>query len=235
MSKWQYISEPNHKLGNVPTFDIPAASKYCPGATKACKNVCYARQIALTYPKAGLKYRRNYRFAHSREFIPYMIRNVRQYETFRIHGNSGDFFSADYVNNWVVIARNCPKTRFYFYTRSWRLPVIWRALKAFAALPNVTMNLSLDAETGIPIEEGSENFKWCYLSIDDKDVMPGLRKSDLVFRHQHKIDMRWRGRTSRRNIRVIHNLGGVRTCPLERSTSLPAENGLTCSNCRICV
>ena len=37
----------------------------------------------------------------------------------RIHV-SGDFNSAEYVRKWVAIARACPTTRFYAYTRSWR-------------------------------------------------------------------------------------------------------------------
>lgn len=230
-TQWKYLSQPNSKLGNFPTFDIPAGGRYCPGATKLCKSVCYARQIAKTYRNAANKYRRNFNFSKSKQFVPTMVREIKQYETVRIHGNSGDFYSVEYIRSWIKICQRAPRTQFYYYTRSWRIPALWAALLELGSLPNVTMNLSVDNETGIPLEDGADKFKWCYLSI--KDTVPvGLRSTDLVFRHQHKIDMKW---ANRKKINIVHKLGGIHVCPLERSTELPANNGLTCATCRICV
>jgi hypothetical protein len=50
---------------------------------------------------------------------------------------SGDFYDADYAHKWAVITRRCPRTTFYAYTRSWRVPTIVPALEQLARLPNV--------------------------------------------------------------------------------------------------
>jgi hypothetical protein len=67
----------------------------------------------------------------------------------RIHV-SEDFYSAEYVRKWAAVARACPATRFYAYTRSWRRPDIAAALAELSRCRNVRLWYSCDRDTGIP-------------------------------------------------------------------------------------
>jgi hypothetical protein len=67
----------------------------------------------------------------------------------RIHV-AGDFYSPGYLEKWIEIAAGSPNTRFFAYTRSWRVAKIAPLLAAFAALDNVRLWYSADSDTGYP-------------------------------------------------------------------------------------
>ncbi len=52
---------------------------------------------------------------------------------------SRDFFDAAKVGRWAAVARRCPRTTCYAYTRSWRVPTIAPALAELAGLRNVPL------------------------------------------------------------------------------------------------
>lgn len=227
---YDHISPPNRKTGRIHSFDIPPVST-CPGATNTCKEKCYAINITNAYKGAGLKYVRNFDFSKKDYFSSYMVDNIPP-GIFRIHC-SRDFYSKEYVRNWILIAKLRPDVIFYAYTRSWKVRSIANTLLEFASLPNVILNLSVDKDTGKPTKRW-EHLKWCYLTHDDK-VNAWLRSTDLVFRSKHNGHKRRRKNAEKKGLpmpELVHNLGknNVPVCPLERGTDL----NLTCSKCKIC-
>jgi len=62
----------------------------------------------------------------------------------RIHV-AGDFYSPGYLSKWIEIAAGSRNTRFFTYTRCWRVEKIEPLLRVFAALENVRLWYSADA------------------------------------------------------------------------------------------
>jgi hypothetical protein len=146
-----------------------------------------------------------------------MIAEIRRrgVHVLRIHV-SGDMYSSEYAMKWVRIARRCPRTSFYGYTRSYRIPEILPVLVELSRQKNVTLWWSVDAETGIPTTV-PPNVHLAYLQTTAEDD-PG--PSDIVFRTRPL-----RGTP-------ITRIGLSVVCPTENGTH-QAEN-TTCTSCRRC-
>jgi len=235
--QWEILSPGNTKTGDAASFDLPAADT-CPSATELCKRLCYSIKLCQTRPGVSAKYARNLKFVWDAKFVSYMVRCIPR-GTFRIHV-SGDFFHPDYVSRWIQIASRRPDVQFYCYTRSWREHDIWRQIRKLAALPNVTVNISCDKETGKP-KKTCEPYRWCYLSTDDT-APKWLRKGDLIFRSNHNAragNHQWKRAKAISNgnnpdlvAPLIHRIGQAPVCPFERGKKLV---DFSCSQCKICV
>jgi hypothetical protein len=107
-----------------------------------------------------------------------MVREIRRKGVLvvRIHV-AGDFFSVEYAAKWLAVMRQCPKVRFYFYSRSWRVPEIGLVLEQMAQLKNCRVWYSIDADTGIP-PRVPVGVRLAYLQVED-DEQPELL--DLLF------------------------------------------------------
>lgn len=136
----------NKKLGPEVLQTSLSAGPTCPGASEYCAAVCYAKKGFFRMPSVrdGL----NDRTALAVEDLPAYEAQLRldltklQPETVRIHA-AGDFFGLEYIKAWGRVAKDFPRTRFYFYTRSWNTP-LRKALERFGDLPNVTSWASSD-------------------------------------------------------------------------------------------
>jgi hypothetical protein len=226
-----YISPGNRKTGDNSSFDITPVGS-CPGSTEECRSKCYAVNLMKAYTNVRNKYERNFEFSQTDEFVPHMVDNIPS-GIMRIHV-SGDLYSKGYVNKWIEIAKARPDVTFYLYTRSWRVRSMKRVILDLASLPNVTVNLSVDSETGRPTNLW-KHLKWCYLTHDDK--VPGwLRKTDLIFRSKHNGEKRRRKNLEKKGQplpKLVCRLGRNSTtvCPKEVGKDIP----LTCSQCGICI
>ena len=157
----------NSKVG--PAFSLSRSSS-CINKTALCERVCYGNGIRYRSVGQTEKRMRNYKTA---EFliqhggskllaenlvavvdqarpIDYLAAMITKTETaipwtLRIH-DVGDFYSVNYVNAWVLTAKQRPNCRFWFYTRSFVEPELFEALSEFAALDNVSGFLSLDSD-----------------------------------------------------------------------------------------
>lgn len=233
-----HISEGNDKTGNCFSFDLPARFT-CPGMTAACGDKCYAAMLMRIYTNVDAKYTRNLEFANSAEFIPHMVRNIPRRCEFRIHV-SGDFKDAAYVLDWIAIASKRPDVIFYAYTRSWRIPAIWTAIRELAKLPNVNVNLSCDSETGMPNVPDADSFRWAYLTHAKayEDAPEWLRRSDIVFRSSskgHKTrrkNAEKKGQNPNEVAPLVNRIGAAPVCPFERGREL---DSFSCSQCQICI
>lgn len=130
----------NAKLDSaVFTFSLPAGHS-CPFAgechSKADENTgrikdgartsfrCYAASMEARHGSVRRSRWRNLRLLRSckstEEMAALILRSLSPFAGIvRIH-DSGDFFSLPYLDAWLMVARQRPFTRFYFYTKSLR-------------------------------------------------------------------------------------------------------------------
>jgi hypothetical protein len=107
----------NRKLspGRIAVFNLPAARAIC---GRNCGG-CYARK-AQVYPTVRRFRWRNYRAAQRRDWVERIVAEVKAVAgkilAVRVH-ESGEFFSQQYVDNWVQVARALPGCVFYAYTK----------------------------------------------------------------------------------------------------------------------
>src|SRR5262249_20087030 len=134
------LTRGNRKLGeSIHAWSIPAVDT-CPGRSPLCERLCYARSGHFRLEAGQERLEHHLDCALAADFERQVAAEVkrRRIQTVRIHV-AGDFFSPEYVRKWVRVARRCPKTTFYAYTRSWRVPEIVPALAELAALENVRL------------------------------------------------------------------------------------------------
>jgi hypothetical protein len=128
-------------------FALPAGPDFsCPGATKACDG-CYAQKGRHVFSNVQNAFARNFALMQSFE----AKKDVKgcaaalldvispKAEIFRIN-ESGDFSSAFVVKVWTEVAKARPNTKFWAYTRSFKLD-----FRKFIALPNVMLWASTDS------------------------------------------------------------------------------------------
>lgn len=140
-------STPSKIAGTKPfAFSLPAGPDFtCPGATEACRN-CYAQKGRHVFPnvqKALIKnwhtlsfYARNNDINGAASALLDSISSSAP--LFRIH-ESGDFNSQFAIEVWTEVAKQRPETKFWFYTRSFKLN-----FQKLIELPNVTGWASTD-------------------------------------------------------------------------------------------
>lgn len=103
------------------------AIKTCPYATEMCKKSCYAMKAERLYPTVRKSREANTEDSKSPSFVNDMINtinyNLKKKEVigkkvwFRIH-ESGDFYSREYLEKWIQIAKKFPTINFTAYTKS---------------------------------------------------------------------------------------------------------------------
>jgi hypothetical protein len=162
------------------------------------------------------RYQRNLELSRRRDFarlvLAFLI--LHDVRVVRLHV-AGDFVSKGYARKWLTVMRRAPEVRFYFYTRSWRVPAIHPVLCQMALLPNVRAWFSCDHDTGVP-EQVPAGVRLAWLMTTADDLPP---RADLVFR------------TLPLRRRVLKRIGLTLVCPV--------ENGVTghrtdCERCGVC-
>ena len=153
---------------------------------------------------------RNFERSKKKDFVELMVAQIRAFSVLmlRIHA-AGDFYSARYIRKWIKIVRQCRRTTFFAYTRSWVVPDYLDAILELAKEPNVELWLSSDRT--MPEPPRIEGVRTCYLMEDDSDQPP--YEVDLVFRESQKTVMK---KTD----------NGSLVCPF--------DNGITPTNCTQC-
>jgi len=159
----QRITPGNAKMGKIWNFSIPAYDsvspirgeimRTCPGATRWCRVCCYAQRGFYNLPKVREGHVNNLLDSLRSDFpdrvVEVLQRRRRKPFFLRIH-TAGDFYSPEYIEKWMEVARRLPNWRFYFYTRDWLLDDFRPKLEEFKAMDNVTGLASTDEDTGPP-------------------------------------------------------------------------------------
>ena len=204
----------NTKLGVlVHHWSIPSGLRdICVGASSLCLMLCYAMRQHYHRQTVKDALARNYQESLRKDFVSVVCGWLRSLfaRVVRVHA-SGEFYSKEYVEKWIEIAKRNRRIEFYAYTRSWRDPEIYPALIQLSRMPNFTLWWSCDRETGAPPR--IKGIRRAYLMVDDQDVPKYW--VDLVFREKTKTQMKW----------------------VNRALVCPPENGITkttCSHCQLC-
>jgi hypothetical protein len=160
-------------------------------------------------------YARNLELSRRPDFARRVLAFLRRHHVrvARIH-TGGDFYSRGYTRKWLQVLRGAPEVRFFFYTRSWRVPAILPVLAEMACLPNVRAWLSCDRDTGVP-EAVPQGVRLAWLMTSPQDVPP---RADLVFR---VLPLR---------STPLRRVGLALVCPAESGAGSPAS----CSRCGFC-
>lgn len=209
----------NSKLGaGVWHFGIPAG-RTCPGETETCAAVCYAKNGRYRTHQVRDTERRRYELAKRPDFDLLAVAEILEkgIGRLRIH-SSGDVFSPAYARAWIRIVRKCPNTRFWLYTRSWRVPAVRKELVKLAKLRNVRVWFSADASSGVPKRVPKRvRVAWLSTTVADRPDGP----VDLVFRT---------GRL--RRAVAAREAHGAPVCMAETGT--PDAGDVTCATCGFC-
>lgn len=215
------LTRGNKKLGrrHIWGFTLPSGTDaVCPGRSEICSRHCYARRLEKIRPKAHKAYRRNLLQTYRKDFVRRVYHFLRAFRVriVRIHVG-GDFYSEEYARKWLRIMMKSPWTRFYFYTRSWRVPSIRAVLEAMAEQPNCSAWYSCDQETGLP-DDTSPLIRLAWLQVDVQEFIP--EQMELVFRP----------RAIRRLALPLFN---TRVCPEQDGIQRLAQ--VTCEQCQLCI
>jgi len=216
----------NARLGPaIHAFNLPAEPDICVGASPACAAACYAKEYLFRIQRG--RHRRNHERSLDDRFPGAVIAEIRRglIRVVRVH-TSGDFYAAAYVRKWAAVARACPDTAFFAYTRSWRDAAVLGELIALARLPNVNLWFSEDRDTGRPPAVPRARRAYLLAIGEAEGDVPA--DADLVFR----VPLPRRPGQPNAYARPAKRANGVLICPKEQVTERRVE--LTCSSCRIC-
>lgn len=101
----------------IPAYQSATGLKTCPNAG-ACAKGCYALAGAYRFSNVAQAFERRLAATQSDDFIDAMLKDIdkQKAERIRIH-DSGDFYSEDYLDRWLIIMRSRPQVEFYAYTK----------------------------------------------------------------------------------------------------------------------
>jgi Gene product 88 len=115
---------------SLPAIDTCPGAGSCAGTKRDGKGFCFAYLEQIRYPSAMAYRRRMHELSKTDQFVDVVGAEVKRLETkhgklaIRIHA-SGDFYSVDYFDSWVQVARNNSGTIFYAYTKSVAIVKHW--------------------------------------------------------------------------------------------------------------
>ena len=104
---------------SIPAYKTKEGKITCPFAD-SCVKYCYAQKGNYTrFPKIQELMEEKYKISKTDNFIPLMNEEIAKKKAthIRIH-DSGDFYSIDYLNKWIQIAKDNTSVIFYAYTKS---------------------------------------------------------------------------------------------------------------------
>lgn len=218
----------NRKLGGhlIWGFGLPSGTPdVCPGMSPVCRADCYAAAVERYRATAAARYRANLALSRRRGFV----RRVRAFLTahavrvVRVH-TGGDFYSVRYARKWLEIVRRSPRTKFYFYSRSWRVPAVKEVIDRMAAEPNCRAWYSVDRYTGVPACVPPRVRVAWLMTAPDEVPPPGVH---LVFRVR-----RLRSLPAPALASTPASGAGPCVCPAE--DSVPRPRRVTCDRCGLC-
>lgn len=119
------IKDTSNALGvKVFNFSIPAYKSEtgkvtCPFADK-CIKFCYAQKGNYKrFPSVRNGMEKKYQLTKQENFVELMNKEIQKKKPnfIRVH-DSGDYYSKEYLNKWLTIAKENPNVKFYSYTNS---------------------------------------------------------------------------------------------------------------------
>lgn len=115
------VQEGNTKLkdAKIPMFNLPAGKQTC---GRVCEG-CYAVREQKRFPAVVVARERRYQESLSDSFADEVIAEIKARKKlpkyFRVHA-SGDFYSLEYIQKWITIAKEFPQVTFFAYTKRFK-------------------------------------------------------------------------------------------------------------------
>jgi len=102
----------------IPAFQDEEGKRTCPFAG-ACAKFCYAQKGAYVWSNVSPAFQFRYLATKCDSFVDKMTAEIvkKRVDILRVH-DSGDYYSNEYIDKWMTIARALPHVRFYSYTKS---------------------------------------------------------------------------------------------------------------------
>jgi hypothetical protein len=102
----------------IPAFEDASGKRTCPFAG-SCAKFCYAQKGAYSWSNVKPAFQFRYLATKSNDFVDDMIAEIKKkkVDILRVH-DSGDYYSREYIDKWLTIAKRLPNVRFYSYTKS---------------------------------------------------------------------------------------------------------------------
>ena len=172
-SKMKKMSGPKTFNWGIPAYKSASGFKTCPNAA-ACITGCYATQGAYLFSNVAKIFEKRLTLALSAEFITTIDAELKRRKVgrLRIH-DSGDFFSAEYLNRSIEVMRRNPDVQFYAYTKMFTL------LKSFQLAGRIPGNFTVIYSFG---------------GTEDKPLIStetGIHASLQLKRKRFRQDMHW--------------------------------------------
>jgi hypothetical protein len=163
----KYLRKGNLKLPKTTAiFNLPSVIT-CLGSTKWCRENCYAKKAEKMYPNVlPFRYKclaltKDVSFI---ETINNELKKLNNIDTIRIH-ESGDFYSQDYLDDWISIMKTNPLLNFYAYTKSYNLD--------FSEVPK-NCNLFYSVDTTTIYTELPKGIKYYAFTSQNSKPIPAL-------------------------------------------------------------
>ena len=178
------IGRKNDKLGPETAYWNMPSKLTCPGSSRVCRRCCYdndGQSQQFVHRRCHL---RNLIFSKTAAFVPEISAAIQREAPPVFRPNDiGDYSSLQNILDWTQICRNCPETRFFCFTRTWRVRRWWPALRALAAEANMNMGLSVDRDCAAELSTlpGANRLMKAWLAENDDD-RPTC-EADLIFRN----------------------------------------------------
>lgn len=120
-SKLKKTSKENNKRVfnfGISAYKTSTGKLVCPFAD-SCIKFCYAQKGAYNWGNVKPIFERRYNLTKSDIFIQAINESLKakKVDVLRIH-DSGDFYSREYINKWLTIAKENKDVIFYAYTKS---------------------------------------------------------------------------------------------------------------------
>lgn len=104
------------KKGQIAYFSLPPGPPIC---KMACPN-CYAMKFYKMRATVRKNYIDSYKASRRKDFVDIISNQIAKLQNriwaIRVH-DSGDFYSQEYINKWVEIARRFPTIKFFTHTK----------------------------------------------------------------------------------------------------------------------
>tara|TARA_R110000824_G_scaffold27608_8_gene93637 strand:- start:5211 stop:5819 length:609 start_codon:yes stop_codon:yes gene_type:complete len=102
----------------IPAFQDEEGKRTCPFAG-ACAKFCYAQKGAYVWSNVSPAFQFRYLATKCDSFVDKMTAEIvkKRVDILRVH-DSGDYYSNEYIDKWMHIAKALPHVRFYSYTKS---------------------------------------------------------------------------------------------------------------------
>jgi hypothetical protein len=169
-----YLSKGSKKLkgdseNQFIVWSIPALVT-CPYSTQLCRKYCYAKKTERIYKRTRSARAQNLIDSMQDDFAERMIEAIkekvqeRKKVWVRIH-EGGDFYSREYFQAWMSIARALPNIRFMAYTKSIDF------IEAETIPNNVTLRFSIWADTMLDdIKKADELGLGTYTAVHKSEI-----------------------------------------------------------------